>query len=131
MRFLELLKGNFPQDTAINQKLNQKICPLPTELLRCMRIDFSEEDEEEDSYEEVGKYDFIIDQEICNTAIKGFKTEMEQKNPIVAAKTGELEQLAGSYPLGERLLRYLRQRGTYIANRRNHTRELRWEVLNI
>ena len=51
LRFLELLKRNFPTARNINQKLNQKICPLPTELLRCMRIDFSEEDEEDDSYE--------------------------------------------------------------------------------
>ena len=32
----------------LNNKLNQKICPLPTELLKCMRIDFSEDEEEDD-----------------------------------------------------------------------------------
>lgn len=53
---MELLENHFPCVEELNTKLNQKICPLPTELLRCMRIDFSEEDEDDNSYEEIGKY---------------------------------------------------------------------------
>lgn len=37
-----------------------------------MRIDFSEDDDDDNSYEEIGKYEFIIGQEICNEAIKAF-----------------------------------------------------------
>lgn len=37
-----------------------------------MRIDFSEE-EDDNSYEEIGKYEFIIGQEVCNEAIQVFK----------------------------------------------------------
>lgn len=48
---MELLESHFPSLEELNAKLNQKICPLPTELLRCMRIDFSEEDEDDNSYE--------------------------------------------------------------------------------
>lgn len=72
LRFIELLEQHFPQILDLNSKLNQKICPLPTELLRCMRIDFSEDDDDDNSYEEIGKYEFIIGQEICNEAIKAF-----------------------------------------------------------
>ena len=43
-----------------------------------MRIDFSEEDcDEEDSYEEIGKYEFIIAQEVCNRALKEFRKELD------------------------------------------------------
>ena len=131
LRFIEMLKDNFPASNRLNEKLNQKICPLPAELLRCMRIDFSEEEGEEDSYEEVGKYDFIIDQEVCNAAIKLFREEDDAKHPTAQAKTQAVDDLTREFPLGERLGRYLRQRENYIANRRNHTKELRWEVLNI
>jgi len=41
LKFMELLERHFPRAEDLNIKLNQKICPLPTELLRCMRIDFS------------------------------------------------------------------------------------------
>lgn len=44
LKFLSLLEQNFPSIEILNTKLNQKISPLPSELLRCMRIDFSEED---------------------------------------------------------------------------------------
>jgi hypothetical protein len=50
LEFLALLEQHFPPVSALNAKLNQKICPLPGELLRCMRIDFSE-DEDDNSYE--------------------------------------------------------------------------------
>ena len=41
LKFLSLLESYFPAKEILNSKLNQKICPLPGELLRCMRIDFS------------------------------------------------------------------------------------------
>ena len=41
LNFLALLEQNFPSIEILNTKLNQKISPLPSELLRCMRIDFS------------------------------------------------------------------------------------------
>ena len=46
-----------------------------------MRIDFSEDEEDDNSYEEIGKYEFIIGQEICNEAIKDFLAEIEIENP--------------------------------------------------
>lgn len=46
LKFIELLEQHFPKSEELNLKLNQKICPLPTELLKCMRIDFSEEEED-------------------------------------------------------------------------------------
>lgn len=89
LRFMELLEVNFPSVSELNSKLNQKICPLPTELLRCMRIDFSEEEEDDDnSYEEIGKYEFIIGQEICNEAIKDFLQEIEEESPAAEAALG-------------------------------------------
>ena len=49
LKFIQLLQKNFPILEELNSKLNQKICPLPTELLRCMRIDFTEEEEDDDN----------------------------------------------------------------------------------
>lgn len=43
LRFISLLENFFPSVEQLNLKLNQKICPLPTELLRCMRIDFTDD----------------------------------------------------------------------------------------
>ena len=43
--FISILEENFPSDDAILKKLNQNISPLPTELLRCLRVDFSDENE--------------------------------------------------------------------------------------
>lgn len=74
----------------MNVKLNQKICPLPSELLRCMRIDFSEDDEDDNSYEEIGKYEFIIGQDICNEAIKIFKQQIEEATPTLIPNTTDV-----------------------------------------
>ena len=55
--FINILEQNFPEDQIILKKLNQKISPLPTELLKCMRIDFSEESElEGGNLEESGNF---------------------------------------------------------------------------
>jgi hypothetical protein len=131
LQFLALLEKHFPPTSALTAKLNQKICPLPTELLRCMRIDFSEEDEDDNSYEEIGKYEFIIGQEVCNQAIQEFRAEVDANAPLAAPETDQISALAQEYSFSEKLLRYLLQREKYTCNRRNHTRELRWEVLNI
>lgn len=75
LSFIEHLERHFPSIEMLNSKLNQKISPLPKELLRCMRIDFSEESEGE-SYEEIGKYEFIIGQEVCNQAVRAFRRSL-------------------------------------------------------
>jgi hypothetical protein len=56
-----------------------------------MRIDFSEEEEDDNSYEEIGKYEFIIGQEICNEAIKEFLQAIEAEAPSVRPSLEKLE----------------------------------------
>lgn len=57
-RFLNILNENLPDELTLHRKLNQKITPTPSEILRCMRLDFSEDDfeEEDECYEEISKY---------------------------------------------------------------------------
>jgi hypothetical protein len=131
LQFLGLLEQHFPPPEALTGKLNQKICPLPSELLRCMRIDFSEDDDDDNSYEEIGKYEFIIGQEVCNEAIRDFKAIVDRACPPVASAGEEAERVGEEWGLGERVVKYVQQREKYLCSRRNHTRELRWEVLNI
>jgi hypothetical protein len=54
-----------------------------------MRIDFSEEDDE-NSYEEIGKYEFIIGQDVCNQAIQEFRAGVEAASPPAVAAMEEL-----------------------------------------
>ena len=54
---MDIISKNLPSTEVLVSKLNQKITPLPIEILKCMRLDFSEDiDEEEDNYEEISKY---------------------------------------------------------------------------
>ena len=57
-RFISLIEENLPPISKLKEKMNQKITPLPREILKCMRLDFSDEieDEEEENYEEISKY---------------------------------------------------------------------------
>lgn len=51
--------------------------------------------------------------------------------PAVAAAPEEMERIGQEYGVDEKVVRYVQQREKYLCSRRNHTRELRWEVLNI
>jgi hypothetical protein len=57
-----------PQATLLTL-LNQQISPPPIELLKCMRVDFYEEEQEVEE-EEIGKFEFVIPQEACTKAVK-------------------------------------------------------------
>ena len=43
----------------------------------------------------------------------------------------EAERIGKEWGLSEKIIKYVLQREKYLYSRRNHTRELRWEVLNI
>jgi hypothetical protein len=45
-----------------------------------MRIDFSEDEEEDndEEYEEIGKYEMILDQEMCNMAIEKYHEKITE-----------------------------------------------------
>lgn len=45
-KFLKILEENLPEIASLNRKLNQNITPLPSEILKCMRLDFSEDNED-------------------------------------------------------------------------------------
>jgi hypothetical protein len=75
-----------------------------------MRIDFSEEDDDDNSYEEIGKYEFIIGQEVCNEAIREFRALVDRAVPPVAAVDQEPEQLGVEFGVSERVVRYVQQR---------------------
>lgn len=130
LSFIEHLERHFPPIETLNGKLNQKISPLPKELLRCMRIDFSEESEAE-SYEEIGKYEFIIGQEVCNQAVRSFRKSLEPSLRVLPPALEKVELLCSAYAFPERLRRYLLQREKYVCDRLGQTQELRWEVMNI
>jgi hypothetical protein len=60
LNFIQLLSENLPEKSSLHHKLNQNITPLPSEILKCMRLDFTEDsiDDEnyDESYEEINKY---------------------------------------------------------------------------
>lgn len=68
---------------------------------------------------------------MCNEAIRAFYQVVDAATPVVHPAEAEMERVGREYELGEKLMRYLQQREKYVCNRKNHTRELRWEVLNI
>ena len=84
VQFLEIIDKNMSDVSSLNSKLNQKITPLPMEILKCMRLDFSEDanEEDEDNFEEISKYEFVLSQEICAKSVMLFKYKVDEKNEL-------------------------------------------------
>jgi hypothetical protein len=87
LEFIRILEENLPERVSLHRKLNQNITPMPSEILRCMRLSLTDEDdenEEEGSFDEnydnweSNKYELVIEQEACTKAIAIFKSHVDQ-----------------------------------------------------